>query len=115
MVCVEVDEETEDERIVTVVVGNDDDDITLARDADRQVLVYGETMERVAASEPAAAAAISLADGQWLYADPGDEMDPDDEDGADGDDEYEHEYEYEYEWLDLDSVQPAEVWEPYKR
>lgn len=93
MVCVEVDEHVEDARVVTVVAGTDEEDITLARDAEREVLVYDESMERVAASEPIAAEAISVAEGRawaeqsdwefgpdafrdpWLYAD--DEADPD--------------------------------------
>lgn len=64
MVCVEVDEDVEDERVVTVVVGAEDRDVTLARDAERVVLVYDESMERVAPTEPMAAAAISVADGR---------------------------------------------------
>jgi hypothetical protein len=52
MVCVEVDEDIEDERVVTVVVGTEDRDIALARDSGRTVLVYDESMERVAPSEP---------------------------------------------------------------
>ncbi|MGH3702047.1 MAG: hypothetical protein ACRDQY_21860 [Pseudonocardiaceae bacterium] len=93
MVCVEVDEHVEDERVVTVVVGAEDEDITLARDVARVVLVYDGSMERVAPTEPVAAAAISVADGRdwpprsdwefgpdvfrdpWLY-----EEDPADED-----------------------------------
>jgi len=93
MVCVEVDEHVEDERVVTVVVGAEDQGITLARDAQRVVLVYDESMERVAPTEPITAAAISVADGRdwpprsdwefgsdafrdpWLY-----EEDPADED-----------------------------------
>lgn len=64
MVCVEVDEHVEDERVVTVVVGAEDQDITLARDVEQVVLVYDESMERVAPTEPVAAAAISVADGR---------------------------------------------------
>jgi hypothetical protein len=64
MVCVEVDEHVEDERVVTVVVGAEDPDIVLARDAERVVLVYDESMERVAPTEPVAAVAISVADGR---------------------------------------------------
>jgi hypothetical protein len=64
MVCVEVDEHVEDERVVTVVVGAEDRDITLARDAQGVVLVYDESMERVAATELIAATAISVADGR---------------------------------------------------
>lgn len=62
MVCVEVDEQVEDARVVTVVVGTDEEDITLARDAERELLVYDESMERVAASEPVAAEAVSVAE-----------------------------------------------------
>lgn len=66
MVCVEVDEQVEDARVVTVVVGTDEEDITLARDAERAVLVYDESMERVSASEPIAAEAVSVAeDRAW--------------------------------------------------
>lgn len=64
MVCVEVDERVEDERVVTVVVGAEDRDIVLARDAERVVLVYDESMERMVPTEPVAAAAISVADGR---------------------------------------------------
>lgn len=64
MVCVEVDEDIEDERVVTVVVGAEGKDIALARDFERTVLVYDESMERVAPSEPVAAAAILVADSR---------------------------------------------------
>ncbi|TCO60752.1 hypothetical protein [Actinocrispum wychmicini] len=67
MVCVEVDEQVEDARVVTVVAGTDEQDITLDRDLRREVLVYDESMERVAASEPLAAEAIAVAEdrGDW--------------------------------------------------
>jgi hypothetical protein len=61
MVCVEVDEHVEDARVVTVVAGTEELDVTLARDFQRDVPVYDESMERVAASEPLAAKAISVA------------------------------------------------------
>jgi hypothetical protein len=47
MVRVEVDEHVEDERVVTVVVGTEDQDqdITPASDAEQMALVYDESME----------------------------------------------------------------------
>lgn len=98
MVCVEVDEHVEDARVLTVVVGAEEQDITLACDGERAVLVYDESMERVAASDPIAAEAISVAEDRtwpdlddwefgpdalrdpWLYAEEdgaGEELDED--------------------------------------
>jgi hypothetical protein len=99
MVCVEVDELCEDARVLNVVVGSEEQDISLARDSKHAVLVYDESMERVAADEPIAAEAISVADERvwpelddwefgpdafrdpWLYAD--DEVE--DDEGLDPD------------------------------
>jgi hypothetical protein len=66
MVCVGVDEQFEDARVLTVVAGAEAEDVSLARDAGHAVLVYDESMERVSPSDPIAAEAISVAeDRDW--------------------------------------------------
>jgi hypothetical protein len=66
MVCVQVDEQFEDARVLTVVAGAEAEDISLARDAEHAALVYDESMERVWPSDPIAAEAISVAeDRDW--------------------------------------------------
>jgi hypothetical protein len=45
MVSIEADGHVEDKLVITVVVGTEDQDITLARDAEQMVLVYDESME----------------------------------------------------------------------
>jgi hypothetical protein len=95
MVSVEVDERYEDARVLMVVAGAEAEDITLARDGEHAVLVYDKSMERVSASDPIAAEAISVAEDRswsdvedwefgpdalrdpWLYAD-GEEGDGED-------------------------------------
>lgn len=110
MVCVEVDEQYEDARVLMVVAGAEADDITLARDGRHTVLVYDESMQRVAPTDPIAAEAISVAEDRtwsdvdkwefgpdalrdpWLYADVEEEptgegsVDDDDYELVDGDD-----------------------------
>jgi hypothetical protein len=74
MVCVEVDEQFEDARVLTVVAGVESEDMCLARDAGHAVLVYDESMERVSPSDSVAAEAISVAEdrhwpevGDWQF------------------------------------------------
>lgn len=43
MVCVGVDEQFEDARVLTVVAGAEAEDVSLARDAGHAVLVYDES------------------------------------------------------------------------
>lgn len=61
MVCVEVDEEFEDARVVMVVAGAEFEDLVLARDDRHAVLVYDESMERVLPGDSIAAEAVSVA------------------------------------------------------
>jgi hypothetical protein len=66
MVLVDVDDQTEDQHIVTVAAADAHDGIVLARDRDAHVLVYDETMKRRTDDDPATAAAITLADSrEW--------------------------------------------------
>lgn len=67
MVCVEISETEELEEVIQVVLGVEESDIVLARDAEHRVLVFDENMERVAEDEPLARAAVSLAEarGEW--------------------------------------------------
>jgi hypothetical protein len=51
MVCVEINERFEDARVVSVVAGAEEQDITVARDAEGLGLVYDESMERVSAKD----------------------------------------------------------------
>jgi hypothetical protein len=95
MVCVEVDELSQDARVRNVVVGSEQRDISLARDSTHVVLVYDESMRRLAPDEPIAAEAISVADerawpelddwefGPDAFRDPWLYTDDDDGDGED--------------------------------
>jgi hypothetical protein len=69
MVCVDVDEDGND-RVVNVVVGEEAEDIRLARDADRHPLVYDEHMDRLDPDDATAKrAAREAEDRQWPDAD----------------------------------------------
>jgi len=57
-----MNELSEDARVLNVVVGSEERDISLARDSTHVVQVYAESMQRLAPDEPIAAEAISVAD-----------------------------------------------------
>lgn len=64
MVCVAIDDE--ETRVVNVVIGQEPEDIQLARSLDRRPLVYDEHMELLDTDDPTAAEALSEAeDRQW--------------------------------------------------
>jgi len=64
MVCVAIDDD--EARVVNVVIGQEPQDIQLARSFDRRPLVYDESMELLDADDPTAAEALSEAeDRQW--------------------------------------------------
>jgi hypothetical protein len=64
MVCVAVDDEGE--RVINVVVGEDAEDIRLARNPEGQPLVYDEHMELLDPNDPTAQCAVREAeDRQW--------------------------------------------------
>jgi hypothetical protein len=62
MVCVEIDEAGYDGEVVNVVLGNEHDDIALARDHRGHFLVYDEAMQRVETDVPAELRAITVAE-----------------------------------------------------
>jgi hypothetical protein len=61
MVCVDLDDNGYGD-VVAVVIGDDHEDITLARDHSGHFLVYDETMERVDTDEPAECRALTIAE-----------------------------------------------------
>jgi hypothetical protein len=67
MVCVDVDEHAQDGRIVGVVLGDEHDDIALARDNRGHLLVYDDAMNRLDTEGPAETKAIAVAEyrGEW--------------------------------------------------
>ncbi len=66
MVCIDVSDTEEHERITRIVLGTDDEDRQPDRDPDGHVLVYDERMERISADEPYARQALQAADpSQW--------------------------------------------------
>ena len=63
MVCVELDESGYGGKVVNVVLGNEHDDISLARDWRGQFLVYDETMQRIEdAGEQTDTRAVTIAE-----------------------------------------------------
>ena len=60
MVCVDLDETTG--KVVTVVIGDDPEDISLARDDRGHFLVYDEAMQRVPTDDQTENAAVKLAE-----------------------------------------------------
>ena len=60
MVCVEIDETGGG--VVNVVLGNEHDDIALARDHRGHFLVYDENMDRVETDEPTEGRALTIAE-----------------------------------------------------
>jgi hypothetical protein len=61
MVCVDLDE-AGNGKVVTVVIGDDPEDIRLARDDRGHFLVYDEAMQRVPADDQTEHAAVKLAE-----------------------------------------------------
>ena len=55
MAIISMNELSEDARVLNVVVGSEERDISLARDSTHVVLVYAESMQRLAPDEPIAA------------------------------------------------------------
>jgi hypothetical protein len=62
MVCVDLDDNGHDGDVTAVVIGDDHEDINLARDHRGHFLVYDETMERVGTDEPAEGRALTIAE-----------------------------------------------------
>jgi hypothetical protein len=52
MVCVDVDEHAQDDKIVGVVLADEHDDIALARDDRGHLLVYDDAMNRLDTETP---------------------------------------------------------------
>jgi hypothetical protein len=109
MVCVDLDDNGHGD-VVAVVIGDDHEDITLARDHSGHFLLYDETMERVDTDEPAECRALTIAEHrEWparLTWEEGPDAlrypglyDPVAEDDADEDDN-------EFDLLDLEQPEP---------
>jgi hypothetical protein len=64
MVCVELDDEDGD-RVVTVVLGEEDEDLELMRGADGAPMVYDENMQLLEAGPDADRATREAEDRQW--------------------------------------------------
>lgn len=65
MVCVEMDDEDGD-RVISVVIGDEDDDLQLIRDPTGNALVYDEDMQLLEPGDPTVDRALSEAeDRQW--------------------------------------------------
>jgi hypothetical protein len=77
MVCVEIDETGYDGEVVNVVLGNEHDDIALARDHRGHFLVYDENMDRVETDEPTEGRALTIAEHRDWPAQPTWEESPD--------------------------------------
>ncbi len=100
MVCVELADDGYTGKVSQVVLGDDHDDLRLARDHCGHFLIYDETMERVSVDERAATRAVTIAENrEWpdrLDWDEGPDVlrypdlydpindDPNDEDDEDG-------------------------------
>ena len=66
MVCVELGDDGYTGKVTQVVLGDDQDDPTLARDHRGHFLIYDDTMERVSVDERAATRAVTIAeDREW--------------------------------------------------
>jgi len=62
MVCVEIDEAGYDGGVVNVVLGNEHDDIALARDHRGHFLVYDDAMQRIETGDQTEGRAITIAE-----------------------------------------------------
>ena len=62
MVCVDFDDDGYTGKVVTVALGDDPDDVRLARDHRGHFLVYDDTMEPVSSDEQQANRAITIAE-----------------------------------------------------
>ncbi|PSK66037.1 hypothetical protein B0E53_02017 [Micromonospora sp. MH33] len=62
MVCVELGDDGYTGKVVNVVLGDEHDDLNLARDYRGHFLIYDETMERVSVDERAATRAVTIAE-----------------------------------------------------
>lgn len=62
MVCVEIDEAGYDGNVVNVVLGNEHDDIALARDHRGHFLVYDDAMQRIETGDQTEGRAITIAE-----------------------------------------------------
>jgi len=107
MVCVELDEAGQNGKVVNVVLGDEHDDVALARDHRGHFLVYDDAMQRIRTDEGTEGRAINIAEyREW----------PDRHDWGEGPDalrypglydaiEPDHDTEYDH---DLDTLDPEE-------
>jgi hypothetical protein len=66
MVCVELGDDGYTGKVVNVVLGDEPDDLHLARDFRGHFLIYDETMERVSVDERPATRAVTIAENrEW--------------------------------------------------
>jgi hypothetical protein len=62
MVCVELDEAGQNGKVVNVVLGDEHDDVALARDHRGHFLVYDDAMQRIRTDEGTEGGAINIAE-----------------------------------------------------